>query len=110
MVNIEDIPSEGEKIELTDLPNDVELIAISESFKEKEGTKVGGLVIKFQVRDGRGFDQKYTKMSGHVLFKALKKLKIKSTEELQKYWYHYTLTPMRMGFPRMIPNKKCVKQ
>ena len=110
MVKIGQIPSEGERLELSDLPKEIELIALSETFKEANGGKTGGLVIKYQVRDGRTFDQKYTKLSGHVLVTALKKLKIDDTVDLQKNWYIYNLTPMRMGFPRMIPVKKATQQ
>lgn len=108
MVKIKDIPAEGERIDLKELPREAELMAVSEKYKEPAEGSTGGLVITFKLRDGRTFPQKYSPVSGAVLARAMKKLKIKDTEDLQKDWYNYELTAMRIGLPRMIPVKKVV--
>lgn len=106
MVDITDIPAEEPRIELSDLPAEVELKATGEHMVSAGEGKVGGLVIDYTLRDGRTFSQKYTKVSGAVLGTALRQLKLKDTEDLQKAWYVYALTPMRIGFARMIPIRK----
>lgn len=106
MVKIEDIPSEGQRVDLDDLPKECPLIAVSEKEVDSIDGKAGGLIITYKLDDGRTFPQKYTKTSGAVLIEALKKLHIKDTEQLQKERYLYALTNMRIGFPRMIPIKK----
>lgn len=106
MVKINEIPSEGERINLDDLPKQVELIATSEKIQAGQDGKAGGLIITYMLRDGRTFPQKYTKLSGLHLGNALKELKLSDTMDLQDNWYLYTLTPMRMGYPRMLPIKK----
>lgn len=106
MVKIGEIPSEGEKLDLTKLPQELVAIATEEKMQEATGGKTGGLVITFKTKSGQVFNQKYSKMSGAVLATALKKLKIDDTLELQKAWYKYYKTDMRMGFPRMIPVEK----
>lgn len=106
MVNIDAIPNEGEQYDIKNLPNQVELIAISETFKEAQQGKTAGLVITYRDRVGKGLSQKYGKVSGYALHKAMTKLKIKDTVELQKAFYVYELTAMRSGYPRMIPIRK----
>lgn len=106
VVNISKLPNEGVRIDLKDLPEEAELRAIGERFKEGGHNVASGLVIEFEMRDGAKFHQKYTAVSGAVLSLAMKKLKIKETEKLQDAWYNYKLTPMRMGKARMIPTKK----
>jgi len=106
MVKIDEIPTEAARLDLADLPSEVELIAISEKTIAEQVGKTGGLSITYQLHDGRQFAQKYSKVSGIVLIAALKRLHIKDTTELQNAWYNYKLTPMRIGFPRMIPISK----
>jgi len=106
MVKIKEIPTEEERIDLKELPREAELIAVSESIQEKTEGRSGGLVITFKLHDGRTFPQKYTVVSGAVLSRAMKSLKLKDTKELQDNWYMYELTAMRIGLPRMIPISK----
>jgi hypothetical protein len=106
MVKLGDIPSEGEKLDLTKLPQELTAIATEEKMQEAAGGKTGGLVITLKTKAGQTFNQKYSKMSGAVLAAALKKLKLEDTLDLQKAWYKYVKTDMRMGFPRMIPTEK----
>lgn len=106
MVKLKDIPSEAERIDLKELPQEAELIAISEKYKAGVEGSTGGLIITFKLRDGRTFPQKYSPVSGAVLGRAMKRLKLKDTKNLQDNWYNYKLTGMRIGLPRMIPDKK----
>ena len=106
VVKLSTIPTEAERIDLKDLPKEVELMAIGEKMQEARAGSTGGLVITFKMRDGRTFPQKYSPVSGAVLVRAMKDLKIKDTEDLQKGWYKYELTAMRIGLPRMIPVSK----
>lgn len=106
MVKIGEIPSEGERLDLTKLPQELTLIATGEKMQDASSGKTGGLVINYKTKSGQTLDQKYSKMSGAVLAAALKKLKIDDTLDLQKAWYKYQKTDMRMGFPRMIPTEK----
>jgi len=108
MVDINQLPDEGIRLKLEDLPDECELIALGENYKEGSSGVAAGLVIEFEMHDGAKFHQKYTAVSGAVLKKAFKKLKIKNTEALQKDWYNYRKTAMRMGLPRMIPIKKVI--
>jgi len=108
-MKIDDIPSEGSRVDLSELPQEADLIAVNEKTQPEQSGKTGGLIITYKMKDDRTFQQKYSKVSGAELAIALKTLKIKDTEELQKDWYHYKLTHMRIGFPRMIPVSK-VKQ
>ena len=105
-MKIEEIPDEGERVDLSKLPQEAELKADHEDWQEPQSGKTGGLVITYEMRDGKQFPQKYSKISGAVLIKALKALKIKDSQELQGKWYKYVLTPMRTGYPRMIPVEK----
>ena len=106
MVKIDDIPSEGAKIDLANLPQEMLLMATEETMQEAAQGKTGGLVITFKLDDGRTFKQKYSKVSGAELAAAMKRLKLKDTLDLQKAWYKYKLTQMRIGFPRMLPVEK----
>jgi hypothetical protein len=106
MVKIGDIPSEGEKLDLAQLPKELIAIATGEKMQEAAGGKTGGLVISYKLKNGQTFNQKYSKMSGAVLAAALKRLKLDDTLNLQDAWYKYQKTDMRMGFPRMIPVEK----
>lgn len=110
LVKLSGIPTEAERIDLKDLPKEAELMAIGERTQEATQGRTGGLVITFKLRDGRTFPQKYSPVSGAVLVRALKKLKINDTEELQKAWFNYELTPMRIGLARMIPVSRCEVQ
>lgn len=105
MVKLEDIPSEGERLELKDLPPIMELKAVSEKDQEATSGKAGGLVITFETRDGGTFPQKYHKVAGKELRVAMEKLGLTETEQLQADWYEYHLKPMRIGKARMIPQK-----
>jgi len=107
MVEIDEIPSEGARLDLANLPKEADLIVTSEKFQETIAGKAGGLILTFQLKDGRTFQQKYTKVSGAELLQAMKKLGLKNTLQLQQDYYHYELTQMRIGFPRMIPKAKC---
>jgi hypothetical protein len=106
MVKVEEIPEEGERVDLSKLPKQAELKAVSEEWVDAAEGKTGGLVIHYQTRDGKTFPQKYSKVSGKVLKNALRKLGVTDTAELQKAWYLYELQNMRTGYPRMIPIKK----
>jgi len=106
MVKIDEIPKEKPRLDLAELPQEVTLMAISEKMQEEQSGKTGGLVITYALQDGREFTQKYSKVSGAELIAAMKKLHLKDTTELQGTYYHYKLTPMRIGFPRMIPVSK----
>jgi len=103
MVKVDDIPTEQARLDLKDLPIDTELLAVAEKMQAEAAGKTGGLVVTYQLRDGRQFQQKYSKVSGAELITALKKLKYATTEPLFKTWHIYKLTNMRIGFPRMIP-------
>lgn len=106
MVGIDEIPSEGERVDLEKLPKEAELLAINERIQEAQSGKTGGVVITYQNREGLTFPQKYSKISGKALIDAMRNLKYDSTKALFKWWHHYNLTPMRTGYPRMIPDKK----
>jgi len=106
MVKVDEIPSEGARIDLKDLPNEADLIVTGEKMIEATAGKTGGLALTYQLRDGRSFTQKYSKVSGAELITALKKLGYATTEPLSKHWHHYKLVAMRIGFPRMIPQNK----
>jgi len=106
MVELKGIPSEGERMELQDLPKDNILKAVAEKVTEAQPGKTGGLVITFEQKDGKQFPQKYSKISGKALIDAMTKLNLKDTIELQKNWYHYVLVPFRTGYPRYIPVKR----
>ncbi|NVM22655.1 MAG: hypothetical protein HWN68_12860 [Desulfobacterales bacterium] len=106
LVKIKEIPTEAERIDLKELPREAVLMAVSEKIQPSAEGRTGGLVITYKLKDGRTFPQKYSPVSGAVLGRALRKLKIKDTEELQKNWYKYELTAMRIGLPRMIPREK----
>jgi len=105
-VKTEDIPSEGARLDITNLPEEVDLKAVEEKMAKDQAGKAGGLIIKYTTKKGETFEQKYHKVAGAALAVALKNLGVKDTEELQKEWYHYKLTDMRIGFPRMIPVSK----
>lgn len=110
MVKLAEVPSEGARLDLNNLPEEIELIALEEKMIEETVGKSGGLKITYKNREDAKVAQKYTAISGAVLTTALKALKVKDTLELQETWYHYTLTKMRMGYPRYIPIEKCKKQ
>lgn len=109
MVKIENIPTEGERVDFKTMPNEMELIAISEEQVEKSAGKTGGLAITYETRDKKELTQKYSPMFAQLLVDALKKLKLTCTEDLQKDWYLYKQVPARMGYPRMIPQRKVSK-
>jgi len=106
MVKVDEIPAEQPRLDLSQLPQEVELLAVAEKMQAEAVGKTGGLVLTYQLRDGRQFQQKYSKVSGAELITALKKLKYATTEPLFKTWHTYKLTNMRIGFPRMIPVAK----
>lgn len=106
MVKLEGIPSEGERMELQDLPKDNILKAVNEKVTEAQPNKTGGLVITFEQKDGKQFPQKYSKISGKALIDAMTKLKLEDTVDLQKCWMVYTLVAFRTGYPRYIPVKR----
>jgi len=106
MVKIEELGKEGERLELSELESTMELKAISETVIPDRPGKKGGLQIVFQTRDGKTFPQKYTGFHQVELRKALERLGLEDTVELQKAWYQYKLQPFRIGNPRMIPVKK----
>jgi len=110
MVNIKEIPKEEPRIDLSELPQTNVLIAVEEYFVKETEDKTGGLVITFRQKDNREFAQKYSKVSGRKLIEAMDKLKIEDTEDLQKDFYEYQMTPMRTGYPRYIPVKKEVSK
>jgi hypothetical protein len=106
VVELKGIPSEGERMELQDLPKDNVLKAVAEKVTEAQPNKTGGLVITFEQKDGKQFPQKYSKISGKALIDAMIKLNLKDTVDLQKSWYLYTLVSFRTGYPRYIPVKR----
>ena len=106
MVNIKEIPKEEPRIDLSELPQTNVLIAVEEHFVNATEDKTGGLVITFRQKDNQQFAQKYGKVSGRKLVEAMEKLKLNDTEDLQKSFYEYKMTPMRSGYPRYIPLKK----
>jgi len=106
LVKLEEIPSEGERVDLQHLPRTNVLKAVSEEFRQATATKTGGLVITFRTKNGKQFPQKYSKISGKALAEALKRLGLKDTKELQEAWYEYELTSFRTGFPRYIPVRR----
>jgi hypothetical protein len=106
MVELKGIPSEGERMELQDLPKDNILKAVNEKVTEAQPQKTGGLIITFEQKDGKQFPQKYSKISGKALIDAMTKLGLEDTIQLQKNWYHYTLVSFRTGYPRYIPVKR----
>jgi len=106
MVKTDDIPSEGARLDLSQLPKEADLIAVNEKIQQGAVGKTGGLVITYKMKDGRTFQQKYSKVSGAELAAACKRLGITDTEELAEDWHHYELKTMRIGFPRMIPVAK----
>lgn len=112
------------------MPDGLPLIALSEKVVEDtvvEGRpKVGGINITFstpipfkcgynlekdvaektEYDKGLKLTQKYSKISKKALKKAMIKLGLKSTEDLQKAYYNYRLRAFRVGFPRLIPMVK----
>lgn len=112
------------------MPDGIPMIALSENVVEDtvvEGKpKVGGINIRFCTpipfeagynletdkeektvyEEGLKLTQKYSKVSGKGLKKAMIKLGLKNTEELQKAYYYYRLRAFRVGFPRLIPMAK----
>jgi hypothetical protein len=112
MVKIDELPEEKERLSLAELPEEMILKAVAEVWKDdvKDATgkviKTGGLVIEFVTKDGKSITQKYSKIHSKTLKDALKKLGMKDTEELQKYWCRYRRTNFRTGFPRLIPVEK----
>lgn len=109
-MKIDNIPSEKGRVELNDLPQTVDLKAIEEKTVEASTGKSGGLIITFELRDGRQFPQKYTKVSGAKLVEAMENLKLTDTTDLQDAWFTYKMTIMRIGLPRMIPVKLAREQ
>lgn len=108
MVNLNQIPQEKDRVDLAQLPQTALLIAVSEEMVQAQKGKTGGLLIRYKMlSDGdfkdMEFPQKYSAMSGSVLFEALNTLDISDTTELQTTVCEYRLTPMRTGFPRYIP-------
>jgi len=106
MVEINQLPMEKDRVDLSTLPQENELMAVSEEWVEAQPDKTGGLVIHYKDRDGGEFPQKYSAISGKSLNEALSRLGVKDTEELQKAWFKYRLTPMRVGYPRYIPTAR----
>jgi len=106
MVKLKEIPSEGDRVDLKDLPQENILMAVEEHFTEPKEGKVGGLIITYKQKDGKTLMQKYSKVSGKVLIEALEKLGYDDTVALQKAWHKYVMTPMRSGYPRYIPVAK----
>jgi len=109
MVKIGEIPTEGERLELADLPKELIAHATEERMVEKTEGKSGGLVVKYITDKGKTFAQKYTQVSGATLMRELTRLKVKDTKDLQKNWFKLELTQMRIGKPRMIPIEKLEK-
>lgn len=107
MVKVDLIPNEGDRWELDELPDKLDLKATSEKMVSGGEGKAGGLQIEFVDPDGKRLTQKYTPVSGAVLGTALKKLKVEDTADLSKGFYTYEKTRMRMGKDRMIPIAKC---
>ncbi len=110
LVRLEEIPQEKDRVDLSQLPFTAQLIAVSEEMVQPETGKTGGLLIRYKMlSDGdfkdMDFPQKYSAMSGTVLYQALNKLGLKDTIDLQTTVCEYKLTPMRTGFPRYIPVK-----
>lgn len=103
MVDIGKIPSEGEVYDIADLPAELTLIATGEKYKEQEKGSIGGLVIYYADKDKKTVAQKYGKVAGYALQKAMKALGLKDTAELQEGYYKYKLTFMRSGYPRLLP-------
>ena len=97
---------ERERVELDNLPKKNILKAINEYMAKEKEDKTGGLIINFVQRDGRELSQKYGKISGRALVKAMDKLKMADTEDLQEDFYEYVLTEMRSGYPRYLPIRK----
>jgi hypothetical protein len=112
MVKLDELPEEKERISLTELPEEMVLKAVRETWrddvKDESGRviKTGGLVVEFITKDGKSITQKYSKIHSKTLKEALKKLGIKDTEDLQKIWCRYKRTNFRTGFPRLIPVEK----
>lgn len=108
MVNISEIPTEKDRVDLAKLPQDALLVAIKEEMVEAQKGKTGGLVITFVMKSDNEFTdmefpQKYSAMSGKVLYGAMGNLGLNDTMELQQNMIKYKLTAMRTGFPRYIP-------
>lgn len=106
MVKRTEIPVEQPRLELAKLPQEAELLAVKEEMRAATEEKTGGLIITYQTRQGEQFPQKYGKIAGAALVKALEKLGLNDTEALAKSWYLYVMTSFRTGFPRYIPTKK----
>jgi len=109
-MKLDGIPTEKGRIELNDLPQTVDLRAIDEKTVKASTGKSGGLIITFELRDGRQFPQKYTKVSGAKLVEAMQSLKLTDTKQLRDAWFTYKMTIMRIGKPRMIPVKVAKEQ
>jgi len=106
MVKLDEVPSEGARLDLNSLPKEIDLIALEENTIAEAAGKTGGLKITFKTKNDERVTQKYTAISGGVLVAACKKLHVKDTKELQDDFFHYVLTDMRMGYPRYIPTSK----
>lgn len=107
MVKIEDVPMEEPRVELKELRVDqeIELKAIKEQVVDAKENKTGGLVITYVTKDNKRLTQKYSRMSGKILVDSLRALKLADTEALQKAFYVYRITNMKMGYPRAMPVK-----
>lgn len=110
MVKISELPTEKDRVDLSKLPQTAQLLAIFEEMVEKQAGKTGGLVIHYVMKSNNDFvnmefPQKYSALSGKVLYDALSELGMLDTMELQKNVCEYKLIPMRLGFPRYIPFK-----
>lgn len=132
MVRLDDVPETQARIELNDLMKfmiahggRVPFIAVGEGWATETSDKTGGLKInlwtgsnfvsRFDINkheqttvpityeEGLQLTQKYSKISGNELRKAMEKLGINDTELLSEKFYEYELFPMRTGFPRLIP-------
>lgn len=108
MVKISELPTEKDRVDLSKLPQTAQLLAISEEMVAKQAGKTGGLVIQYVMKSNNDFvnmefPQKYSALSGKVLYGALSELGMQDTVELQQNVCEYKLIPMRLGFPRYIP-------
>lgn len=108
-MKIDEIPDEGERIDLKELPQKIELLWMREEERPAAQGKTGGLIIWYKTRSGATVPQKYSKIAGGALKKALKQLGYTNTEQLGEYWHLYELTSLRTGFPRYIPVKRLEK-
>ena len=105
-MKLKDIPEEEPRVDLATLPekNTLQLIDVEERLP-KEG-KTGGKLFIFKDKEGKQFKMKYSKVPGTVLKEAMRKLGYDDTNAL-KVWHEYKMVPMRIGYPRYIPVKKC---